>query len=133
MHALLGEQQPDLHVVLAVARQPVELVDEDVLDVGVFLDAGEHGLQSRPIGGAGALAAVDELIDELHPELCGLASAIVALRLDREAALVVAGVGLVARRHAVIGQPVPYACLDIARWRRYWQLSAHRLTQPRRY
>jgi hypothetical protein len=50
---MFGKQQAQLHVVLAIASQPVELVDNDVADVRVFLDVRKQPLKFRPVGGPG--------------------------------------------------------------------------------
>jgi hypothetical protein len=69
-------------------------VDDDVGDCAVFADALQHALQIRPVGGAGGLAAVDELVDDGRAKLTSLAMAVLALGLDREALVIHALVGL---------------------------------------
>ena len=54
----------DLCVVEAVARQTIEPVHDDVVDV-LFPHKGQKPLQSCPISGVGALTDVDEFLDDL--------------------------------------------------------------------
>ncbi|HEY5193103.1 MAG TPA: hypothetical protein VIJ39_04410 [Solirubrobacteraceae bacterium] len=58
----LLEHQVDCHVIGSVARQPVNLVDDDVLD-RLFGDELEEALQFRAVSGLGRLAAIRELLD----------------------------------------------------------------------
>ena len=48
-HATAAKQRPDGDVVLHVACQAVDLVDDDGVDVARFCDAREHGLQGRSV------------------------------------------------------------------------------------
>ena len=90
----LVEGLVDLDVVGAVAGQAVELVDDDVVDVGCVLEVAQHALELGAVGGAGGFAAVDELLDDQGADGGGLASVGVALGGDGEAFLVAAALGL---------------------------------------
>ncbi len=49
-HALPPQQRPDGDVVLHVACQAVDLVDYHGVDVALFGDTGEHGLERGSVG-----------------------------------------------------------------------------------
>ena len=100
---MLGQEDADLDVIFAVPGQPVQLVHDDVLHVRVIGNTLEQRLQFRPVAGAGALALVNKLSDDLDVKLCRLARAVVALGVDREAFVVVAR-GLFSRMRR-IAQP----------------------------
>ncbi|HKR82496.1 MAG TPA: hypothetical protein VJR27_05895 [Candidatus Saccharimonadales bacterium] len=104
LDAVLGQEDADLHVVFAVAGQPVEFVHDDVLDRRVFGDALEQRLEFGPVAGAGAFALVDELGDDLGVQFARFAGAILPLRLDTETLVVVAGIGLFAGGDPVVGE-----------------------------
>ncbi len=63
----LPDRHGDLDIVEAVAGQPVELVDEDVVDA-VLLQVLQQVLQAIPVGGACRLALVDEVASDPCPE-----------------------------------------------------------------
>ena len=63
-HAGLVKRPGDLHVVRPVPRQAVQLVDDDVVDLPVLCEVGQHFLQFGAVGAAGGLAAVGELFDD---------------------------------------------------------------------
>lgn len=92
----------DLDVIGQVARQPVDLVDDHVADL-VLGDEGEQTLEFGPVGRAGRLAAVDELLDDLRLELLGLALAGLPLRGDGEALGLVTAPGLLHGRDPQVG------------------------------
>ena len=48
-HTRLFERTVDLHIVRPVASEPVELVDDDVVNPTIFLEVGQHLLQLRPV------------------------------------------------------------------------------------
>jgi hypothetical protein len=91
-----AEQGPDGDVVFEVAGEPVDLVDDHHLDVAVALDAGQHGLELGPVGGAGALAPLDVLPNDRDGVVGGVACAGLALSREGEAVLVEALVDLAA-------------------------------------
>jgi len=90
------QQCPYGDVVFHVAGEAVDLVDHDCVDIGVLGDAGEHLLQLRPVGGAGGLAAVGVLVDEVPALVPDVADAGLALGGDGEALLALAMLGLLA-------------------------------------
>ena len=98
-HAAAPEQRPDGHMVLHVAGEAVDLVDHDGLDVAVLGDAGQHGLQGRPIRAASRLTPVDVLVGEQPPAVADRAGAGLALGRDREAFLPLPFLGLLAGGH----------------------------------
>lgn len=57
-------------MVLEVAGEPVELVDDEAVDASVFRQTCQHGLELGPVGGAGRLATIDVRVGEL-PALIG--------------------------------------------------------------
>ncbi|WP_063025316.1 hypothetical protein [Nocardia nova] len=69
----------NLDVVGPVARQPVNLVDNDIVD-RMLLDVSEHLLKLGPIGGLGALAAFHELLHDDRAERCSLPTVGISLR-----------------------------------------------------
>ena len=48
-HTRLLKRPVYLHIVRSVAGEPVELVDDDVVDAAVFFEVGQHLLQLRPV------------------------------------------------------------------------------------
>ncbi|HQY96686.1 MAG: hypothetical protein L0H96_00615 [Humibacillus sp.] len=80
----LFEGEVDGHVVGAVAGEPVDLVNNAVGDL-VGLDVLDHPHQLGPVGLAGGLAGVDELLGDDRVQLAGLAQVRLALSGDREA------------------------------------------------
>lgn len=56
-------------IVLPRAGEPVNLVDDHVVDVALIAQPGEHGLQLRPVGRLGALAPVDVFVNDGRAEL----------------------------------------------------------------
>jgi hypothetical protein len=71
LHSGLAERGPDRGVVLEIPGQPVELVDHEAVDARVLGQTGKHGLELRPVGGAGGLTWVDVFVGEL-PAAVGL-------------------------------------------------------------
>ena len=59
-------------VVIAVAREPVDFVDDDVVD-RLLGDVAEQPLEFRPVGRAGTFACIDEFADHLGAEALDLA------------------------------------------------------------
>ena len=62
-----------LHVVGAVAGEPVDLVQDDVVDVFVLGRADSASLKLRPGGDLARLAPVDELGHDFGAQVLGLA------------------------------------------------------------
>jgi len=93
-HGLPPEQRPDGDVVLHVARQAVDLVHDDGVDVALLGDARQHGLQGRAVGRAGGLAAIGVLVDQVPAGVADVAGAGLALGGDGEALLALALLGL---------------------------------------
>ena len=91
-----AEQGPDGDVVFEVAGEPVHLVHDHDLDVALLLDAGQHGLELGPVGGAGALAPLDVLPDDVDGVVGGVPGAGFALGGQGKAVLVKALVDLAA-------------------------------------
>ena len=63
----LVEGPVDLHIVRPVARQAVELVDDDVVNVAGILEVAEHLLRLGAVGAAGGLTAINELLHHQRP------------------------------------------------------------------
>jgi hypothetical protein len=89
-------------VVAAVAGEPVDLVEDDVVDISREADAGQHALKLRPVGGLGALAPVEVLLDHLGAQSLGLAQASLALGRQRVALAVGVLVSLLGRGDAQV-------------------------------
>jgi hypothetical protein len=51
LHAGLPKPGADGGVVLKVTGDPIELVDHEAVDARVLGQAGQHGLELRPVGG----------------------------------------------------------------------------------
>jgi hypothetical protein len=98
-HAAPAEQRTDGHVVLHVAGQPVDLVDDHCVDVTILGDAGQHRLKRRAVGAAGRLAPVDVLVGELPSGVSDVAAAGLALGRDGAAFIPFAFLGLLAGGH----------------------------------
>ena len=58
------ETAVDFDVVGAVACEAVEFVDDDVVDVAVFFDVGQHLFECWPVGGGSGYATFDEFFDD---------------------------------------------------------------------
>nr|WP_258372011.1 hypothetical protein [Curtobacterium sp. MCBD17_019] len=101
LRTCLAQGEVDLDVVGAVAGEPVDLVHDDRAHA-VCVDVGEHALEFGPVSGAGTLAGVDELVDELHAERLGFAHAGFTLSGDREAFGLAAAGSLILRTHAQV-------------------------------
>jgi hypothetical protein len=93
-----AEQGPNSHVVLHVPGQPVDLVDDDRVDVAVFGDTGQHRFQCRPVRAAGRLTPVDVLVGQQPAGVTDVTGAGLALGRDREALFPFALLGLLAGR-----------------------------------
>ena len=89
-------------MILQVAGEAVDLVDDDRVDVALLGDALEHLLEGGTVGGTRRLAAIDVLVNELPALRADVAHARLALRGDGEALLAFALFDLLARRHAEI-------------------------------
>lgn len=74
--------EEDVGVVAPVAGEAVDLVQDHVVDVSLLFDAGQHALELTPVGGFGALAAVEIGVDDFRTERLGLAAA--GLLLSRQ-------------------------------------------------
>ena len=79
---LAGRDQPDtgvlnrpvdLHIIRPITSEPVQLVDDDVVDPAVFLKVGQHLLQLRAVGTTSRLTPVGELLDDQCTHRLGLA------------------------------------------------------------
>ena len=71
-----------LHIVRSVPCQPVELVDDDVVNPTIFLKVGQHLLQLRPVRRPSRLTAVGELLDDQRAHRLGLT--LIRLPLSRQ-------------------------------------------------
>ncbi|MGC2372408.1 MAG: hypothetical protein WA484_00905 [Solirubrobacteraceae bacterium] len=80
----LLERQVDRHVIGPVARQAVNLVDDDIFD-GVFGDELQEALEFRAVSGLGRLATLHELFNDGGVETGCLALAAFSLGRDGEA------------------------------------------------
>ncbi|MEP9385222.1 hypothetical protein ABLE53_22855 [Nocardioides sp. KR10-350] len=94
----LADGEVDGDVVVPVAREPVELVNDDVLDP-VGADMAEHLLQLGAVGGLGGFASLDELLDDLGADRLSLAPDGGPLRWKRESFCQTAPVGLFLGAH----------------------------------
>lgn len=92
----------DRRVVVAIASEPVHLVDDHVIQVALCLKAGEQFLQFGPVGGLGRLTPVDVLGDNLGIKLRRLGLACLALGRDRVALRLAPPRCLGRRRHPQI-------------------------------
>ena len=97
-HASFLERPVDLHIVRPVAGQPVELVDDDVVDPTIFLKVGQHLLQLGAVGTTSRLTAVGELLDDQGAHRLGLALVGLPLGGEGEALLRPATLGLLTSR-----------------------------------
>jgi hypothetical protein len=88
----------DRRVVIAVAGEAIDLVDDHVVEIPLCFEAGEQRLQLRAVGGLRRLASVDVLGDDLGIKLGDLRMAGLALGGDRVALRLMAPVGLGHRR-----------------------------------
>jgi len=70
LNVRLAKGGSDGGVVLEVAGQPIELVDNEAVDGWVIREASQHGLELRPVGAAGRFPSVHVLVGEL-PTLIG--------------------------------------------------------------
>ena len=98
----LLQGEVDRYVVGAVAGEPVDLVDDAVRDT-VALDVLDHPHQLGPVGLAGGLARVDELLHDDRAELFGLAAVGLALGGNGEAFIGAALLGLLLGGDAQVG------------------------------
>nr|WP_257477455.1 hypothetical protein [Acidipropionibacterium jensenii] len=92
----------NLHVIGAVAGEPVELMHDAEGDAGRG-DERQHVLQPVTVCRACGLSGVDELAHDPRPQLVGLPRVRLALGRDREAFLSAAALGLLTRRHTEVG------------------------------
>nr|WP_264674509.1 hypothetical protein [Thermobifida fusca] len=94
-HAELAEFPLGDGGVDAVSEDAVEVVDDDVVDVVLCLDPGDHLLEDGPLVDAGSRAArLDKLIDDCGLEFARLSLARLTLGRNRDAFGVVVGVDL---------------------------------------
>jgi hypothetical protein len=68
-----------LDVISAVARETVNLVDDDIGDVALCLQVREHAPQFRSVGGPRRLASIDEFINDVRVQRLGFAQASIGL------------------------------------------------------
>ena len=117
---LAGRHQPNAEliealaqgsVVVAVAHQAVELVDDDVVDrpprPRLLLQVAQHRLESRAPRGSGADATFGELLADDGADAHRLALVGRPLGRDGEALLTAAPPGLLAGRDAQVGHGAP--------------------------
>ncbi|MEM9894491.1 MAG: hypothetical protein AAF962_26865 [Actinomycetota bacterium] len=64
-----SEVKENVGVVASVAGEPVDLVQDDEVDVSLPLNPRHHPVKLRPVSGLGALALVDILLDDFSAEL----------------------------------------------------------------
>lgn len=96
----------------AVSEDAVEVVDDDVVDVALGFDPGNHLLEDGPLVDAGCRAArLDKLIDDFRLEFIGFTLTRLTLGRNRDPFRVVVGVDLARGRHA----EVEHSPLDCAR------------------
>ena len=99
------------NVVVAVAHQAVELVDDDVVDRSprphLLLQVAQHRLESRAPRGSGTDATFGELLADDGPDAHRLALVGRPLGRDGEAFLTAAPPGLLAGRDAQVGHGAP--------------------------
>jgi hypothetical protein len=81
-HAPTTKQGADGDVVLHVARQAVDLVDHDRVDVCVLGEAGQHLLQLRPVRAPRRLAPIRVLVHQIPALVSDVADAGFALGGD---------------------------------------------------
>nr|WP_246411436.1 hypothetical protein [Amycolatopsis dendrobii] len=85
----------------AVSEHPVEVIDDDVVDVLLGLDPGDHLLEGRAFVDAGGCPArLNELPHNVRAELLGFLLPCKALSRDRYAFRVVVSIDLAWRGHA---------------------------------
>ncbi|WP_232234967.1 MULTISPECIES: hypothetical protein [Frankia] len=98
LHAEPFERHHHDRIVVAVPREPRQGVDEDVLDVPVGLDAGDHLLEGRPlVNRLAALPRVDVLVHQDDAQLSGALLTGHPLSRQRDAFRVVVGIDLPGR------------------------------------
>lgn len=102
-HAGLVKRPGDLHIVRPVPCQAIQLVDDDVVDLPVLCQVGQHLLQFGAVGAAGGLAAVGELFDDEGSHGLGFAAVGFALGWQGESLLCPAALGLFAGGDADVG------------------------------
>ena len=102
-HAGLVKRPGDLHIVGPVSRQPIQLVDNDVVNPPVLRQIGQHLLQPRTIDATSRLAAVGELFDDEGSHGLGFAAVGFALGWQGESLLCPAALGLFAGGDADVG------------------------------
>jgi hypothetical protein len=73
----------DRRVVVSIAGEAIDLVDDHVVEIALLLEARQQRLQFRPVGGLRRLAPVDVLGDHLGIKLCCLGLTRLALGGDR--------------------------------------------------
>ena len=89
----------DGSMVLQVAGQSVQLVDDESVDGGVGIEAAQQLLELRPVCGAGAFARVAVLVDELAASVRDPAGACLPLGRER-----IALFGLLLGRHPCVDE-----------------------------
>nr|WP_314079382.1 hypothetical protein [uncultured Rothia sp.] len=99
-HTCLLEGPVDLHIVRPIAGQPIQLVDDDIVNPTIFLEVGQHLLQLRPVSRAGGLAPVGKLLDHQRTHRLSLALIRFPLSWQGEALLRSAALSLLTGRDA---------------------------------
>nr|WP_258059857.1 hypothetical protein [Rathayibacter sp. AY1A7] len=100
-HICGGQLLHDLDVVLAVAGEAIDLVDDDVVD-RVLTDVLEHLLKRRTVCCLRGLSAVDELLGDHGAHRLSLLPVRLPLRRDREPLLLITALRLTSGRHAEV-------------------------------
>nr|WP_246001522.1 hypothetical protein [Allorhizocola rhizosphaerae] len=99
--------QGDIDVVLAVSGQPIDLLDDHVVNVAALSQLPNEPLQIRAVDELGALARVDELIDHVGVQVVSRPEARLSLRLDGVAVGVEVGLGLIFGGHSQVDEGLP--------------------------
>ncbi|MDA8315695.1 MAG: hypothetical protein M0010_11055 [Actinomycetota bacterium] len=86
-NAAPAQECPNGDMILHVPCQPVDLVDDDRLDVALLADPRQHRSQLRPVGRPRRLALADVLVEELPALVADAPDARFALGGDGEAVL----------------------------------------------
>ncbi|HEV7942665.1 MAG TPA: hypothetical protein VGP17_07685 [Solirubrobacteraceae bacterium] len=73
----------DRGVVVAVAGEPVDFVNDHIVQVAAGRDAIHQRAELWPVGGLGGLTTIDVLADDLRVKACGLADTRLSLGGDR--------------------------------------------------
>jgi hypothetical protein len=75
--------EEDVGVITPITRKPVNLVEDDVVDISVRLDSPKHLQESGSVGSLGRLTTIDKDLDHLSIEILSLFQTSVALSWER--------------------------------------------------